>query len=50
MIDSRGDVPPVRAASTDPPNRRFDLASRKFDTLLTRSVHLEGFEHVVASF
>ena len=38
MIDSRGDIPPVRAAFTDPPNRRFDLASRKFDTLLTKYV------------
>lgn len=48
MIDSKGDVPPVRAASTDPPIRRFDLASRKFDTQLTRCVDVKELEHVVA--
>ena len=48
MIDSKGDVPPVRAASTDPPIRRFDLASRKFDMQLTRCVDVKELEHVVA--
>lgn len=50
MIDSRGDVPPVRAASTDPPNRRFGFASRKFDTLLTKCVFDKKLEDVVALF
>ena len=50
MIDSRGDVPPVRAAATDSPNRRFGFASRKFDTLLTKCVFDKKLEDVVALF
>jgi hypothetical protein len=31
-----------------PPNHRFDLASRKFDTPLTSCMFMKELEHVVA--